>query len=74
MNAGMLWYDGSKRPIEDKVREAAAYYLKKYGVSAAFCMVQTEAVEKSLKVDGVLVQPARYVMPNHLWLGVDDGG
>jgi hypothetical protein len=40
MDIGMLWYDDDgKRPLDEKVARAAAYYRAKYGVQPTECYV-----------------------------------
>lgn len=70
MQTGMLWFDGSGRALEEKVRAAAAYYERKYGVkpNRAFAPAGTE----NMTVDGIQVKADRSVLPSHLWIGAEE--
>lgn len=71
MNVGMLWLDDDKqRTLDDKVKRAAEYYQNKYGSMPNLCLVNKTMLAEKYRVDKIDVQPARYVLPNHLWLGV----
>ena len=73
MNTGMLWFDNDpKRALAEKISEAAAYYLKKYKVTADMCMVNPKAVvEPMVEVPGITVRPMRAMMPGYLWIGAE---
>lgn len=72
MNIGMLWLDADKnRSFEEKVKRAAEYYRDKYGRFPELCLVSTKTISDQLKVGRVMVQPAKTVMPNYFWLGMD---
>jgi hypothetical protein len=72
MKTGMLWFDNSSRSIKEKVTDAAAYYLEKYGQSPTLCFVNPATLEgKVAKSNGVEVREAPTVMPHHFWIGVE---
>ncbi len=72
MHVGMLWLDDTpRRPLEEKVRRAAAYYRRKYGQQPTLCYVHPAMLpEGRLEVEGVAVRPLKDILPQHLWLGV----
>ncbi|MGH2522135.1 MAG: hypothetical protein ACRDH2_06495 [Anaerolineales bacterium] len=81
MEIGMLWYDADgKRKLDEKVTRAADYYKTKYGAPPTVCYVHPSmlsekpgiAASDRLTVAGVQLRPARSVLANHFWLGVDD--
>lgn len=73
MDIGMLWFDDSARPLEDKVQRAVDYYAQKYGRTPTLCLVNPAALNGSEGVfAGVQIRAARSVMPHHLWIGVDE--
>jgi hypothetical protein len=73
MEIGMLWFDDSARPLKDKVLRAVEYYAKKYGRSPTLCLVNPAGLNGgAAPVEGVQIRGARTVMPNHLWVGVDE--
>lgn len=47
MEIGLLWYDGDpKRPLEDKIGQAAERYREKYGRWPNTCYVHPKAVDE----------------------------
>ena len=73
MDLGMLWYDDDKRrPLAEKIRQAAEYYLKKYGQVITQCYVHPRMLPEgqALRVAGIRVLPSRVVVMNHMWLGI----
>ena len=70
MNIGMLWFDNDpKHDLSIKVNLAAEYYQKKYGKRPDLCCVNPSMVDSS-KV-AIEVRPLKTVLPNHLWIGVN---
>ena len=64
---GMLWFDGdSRKPLEQKVTEAVAYFREKYG-EPRVCYVAPDALDgaESLQVAGVRVLPLSTVPRHH---------
>jgi len=75
MNIGMLWFDNSSQTLSQKVKEAAAYYLKKYRLKPNLCLVHPSAIEDTAwgKMDnGITIRPWRPILPGHLWIGVEE--
>lgn len=75
MHIGMLWFDSSQSTLPVKIQKAADYYEKKYGKRPDLCLVHLSALEKDqaqLEISKVTVRTSRYVLPSHLWLGVED--
>lgn len=73
MRIGMLWFDNTPgKPLESKVREAAAYYYIKYGRRANLVMVHPETPIAETKVDGIEIQTSGSILSNHIWMGVKD--
>ena len=72
MQIGMLWLDDDKkRPLEEKVERAAAYYRDKYGQMPTLCFVNGQALADRVQVGRIEVRPVKHVMPSHFWLGVE---
>lgn len=80
MNQGMLWVDTSKKPISEKVAQAATHFEKKYGRMPDTCLVNfadLQADTTSKSEDGahvvgcVTVRPWSSILPNHLWIGME---
>jgi hypothetical protein len=82
MEVGLLWYDGDpKRPLEEKVGQAAERYRQKYGRWPNTCYVHPEVVgkqggsglrlacqPKSAKAT-IRVLPAANILVHHFWVG-----
>jgi hypothetical protein len=75
----MLWFDDNpKTSLDAKVRQAAEYYLKKYGHSPDLCLVNPRSLPGDFPPDQdqtcgqVLIRPLHTVLPGHLLIGVDD--
>lgn len=73
MSEGILWFDKSpKLSIEEKVRNAAAYFKKKYNRAATMCLVHVSMMPKgvtTLNVDGITVKAWKAIIPSHFWVG-----
>ncbi len=74
MNIGMMWFnDNPKIPLSAKVLEAAEYYRTKYGKSPDLCLVNPAMLAEPQMQEGkVLVRPLSSILPDHLWIGVDE--
>ncbi len=80
MEYGMMWFDNDpKKPLDEKVNQAAEYYRHKYGRNPDMCMVNpaslvgAENTTEPLKAGRVFIRALQVVMPGHLWIGVEDG-
>ena len=67
MDIGMLWYDDDRRrPLDDKVARAVAYYKAKYGATPTVCFVNPATLQNgSETAGGVHLRTARDVMVDH---------
>lgn len=76
MKTGMLWFDNSpKTALSEKVFEAVAYYIKKYGQRPNMCLVNPVMLpEGQIQIDGIMVLPWRTITPGHLWIGEENDG
>ncbi len=73
MDIGMLWYDDSSRSLKEKVQRAVEFYTQKYGRSPTLCLVNPAGLNGGERENtAVPIRAARSVMPNHLWIGVDE--
>ena len=73
MDIGMLWFDDSTRPFEEKLQRAVGYYVEKYGRTPTLCLVNPDTLEaRRVQMGGIELRQARTVMPDHLWIGVDE--
>ena len=75
MIQAMLWFDDSPTTtLEGKIRRAADYFRKKYGRDPNLCVLNHKmpgALEIET-VDEIAIDTSRIVLPNHLWIGVDE--
>jgi len=78
MDVGLLWYDGDpKRPLEDKIGQAARRYRDKYGRWPNTCYVHPQAVNgqagKELRPlntrTTIRLLAAPNILLHHFWLG-----
>lgn len=72
MQTGMLWLDNSNKPLEEKIRTAAAYYEKKFGARPNLICVSRHQVKEGNRVGEIRVKPMAGIMPNYLWVGRED--
>lgn len=72
MKIGSLMYDNSADPLEDKISRAAEYYARKYGKTPNVCFVNPAQQGTLEKAGEIAVRTNRSILPNHLWLGVDE--
>ena len=78
MNKGMLWYDNnSKAPLSQRILQAVQYYQSKYGQSPTYCLIHPAVLKVEQDLSNhqmpVIVKAAPYVLPNHFWLGIEEG-
>lgn len=71
----MMWFDNSKDLLGNKARRAFKYYEAKYGkmpntVLVHPCMMGKNARE--FKVGKVRASLSNSILPNHLWIGVEE--
>lgn len=69
--AGMMWQDHSKRPLEARIADAISYYERKYGMRPTWVQVPVGDLVEDLDLYGCRVGSRRYILPGHLWLGVE---
>ena len=74
MDTGLLWYDDSKVDFATKVQEAAGRYEEKFGRKPNRCYVHPDCLpEKGIPDNGIKVLTSPAVLPNHFWIGIDNG-
>ena len=75
MNIGMLWFDNDKKTdLSDKIKRAVSYYKEKYGQNPNLCFVHPSMLKASPASEaGIELRTTRSVLPNHFWLGVNQG-
>ena len=66
---GRMWFDNdSKKPLEQKIRDAVRHYSQQKLVINV-CRVHPSDYNGTQLVDGVKVESCTGVRPNNLWLG-----
>lgn len=66
---GMLWFDESKKTVNDKVVEAVKYYWNKYKKKPTWVRVNPATKNIPEKVGHLVVIEDRMVLPHHFWIG-----
>lgn len=70
MKTGMLWFD-NQGAIEERIRRAAAYYRRKYGIMPNICFVDRSQHTVD-QVDGITIRPDQHILKNHYWIANDE--
>ena len=66
----MMWLDGdANKKIEEVIREAMAYYQRKYGVKPN--RVQVPLISPEVCIEGILIEREGSVQKNHLLITAD---
>ncbi|MBS1250549.1 MAG: hypothetical protein MAG431_02143 [Chloroflexi bacterium] len=88
MDTGMLWFDNDKtKPIPTKIERAVEYYREKYEREPDTCYLNPQMFpgaanpsqksegqgEKKLSVGAIEVHPSSLILPNHFWIGINNG-
>jgi hypothetical protein len=70
----MLWLDVTKRPLDQRLLEAAEHYTKKYGAAPDRAQVNPVVLaaytdQPSVVINGVLVSTHKSILPQdiHVW-------
>ena len=74
MHIGMLWYDNDPTAALDvKIQKAAEYYRNKYGRKPNLCLVNPGMLNgEKFREQKITIRPYRFVLPGHLWIGIED--
>lgn len=74
MHAGMLWFDNDpKTALTVKIEKAANYYRQKYGRNPDLCLVHPSMLgENAPRNNKIVIRPYRSIMPDHIWIGIDE--
>jgi len=73
MHTGMLWFDNSHTTLNVKIRKAMDYYHKKYGRTPDLCLVHPSMMnDEILKEEKITIRAYRPVLPDHIWIGIED--
>ena len=73
MKIGLLWWnDDPKATLDAKIQGAAAYYAKKYGNIPNVCYVNPAQQGTLEKAGEIAIRTHRSILPNHLWIGVEE--
>lgn len=77
MNTGLLWFDDSKTPIEQKLERAAKHYENKFGQKPTRCLVHPSVCNRiagdSKMIGDIKIVASWQVLPDHFWLMVAGG-
>lgn len=73
MNSFMLWWDGSKSTVKEKIDVAVSYYIKKYGrIPELICVNYDVPVSELRDYKGLKIRPSILVTKNCLFVGMND--
>ena len=75
MHTGMLWFLTNKTlTLDQKIRQAVDYFHKKYGRMPDMCLVNPSLIDPKapIEIKDLMVRPYQYVLPDHIWIGVED--
>ena len=64
----LLWFDGSKAPLAERLTRAAQHFEKKHGRSPTTALLPMNEEIAGLP-GGISCERKPYVIENHLWLG-----
>ena len=66
----MMWLDGdTNKTTEEAIREAMAYYRRKYGINPN--RVQVPLISPEVCIEGILIEREGSVQKNHLLITAD---
>jgi hypothetical protein len=74
MITGMMWFDGSKeKPMAERVLPGVEFYHKKYGRRPDVIAFHPSMLKlnEDPQITGISFRPARYVLPNNFWIGIE---
>ena len=67
---GLLWYDGSKRPLAERLAPALQRCRERLGGNVERVLVNARDANETVR--GVVVEVSSRVLKGHLWLVVED--
>ena len=68
LGIGVLWFEKSDRPLEERIRRAEELYVKRVGEKPEYFEINPEdGVEEIDQVDGIPVRKDREVMRFHVF-------
>ena len=67
----MLWFCDDKKPLEERIERAAAFYQTKYGRRPTHCLVPSGETEIPTVAGPISVESRPGVLPNHMHIGGD---
>lgn len=68
---GLLWFDNSDKPRNQKIIDAATRYRQKHGRRPNLCYVHPSEMEGMCgMVDGVTIVADAATLKHHYWIGV----
>jgi hypothetical protein len=72
MHTGMLWFDNNPKTDLSSKLFSSDIITRKIRQEANLCFVHPSADENAQSPLGILVKPNRLVLPNHLWIGMNE--
>jgi hypothetical protein len=69
----LVWYDNDrKRTLESKVTQAAERYTERFGTAPQIVLLNPAQAGEVEMVAGIPVRTTPIVLPNHLYVGVEE--
>lgn len=76
MHTGLLWFDNDPHTtLSVKIQKAIEHYRKKFGRLPDLCLVPADMLasgQSSLQLEKLTVRSFKYLMPGHIWIGVEE--
>lgn len=71
MKQGLLWFDNDpKRKLADKIAQAVARHLKKFGYNPTVCYTNPNDLTGPVDIAGMQVEARKHILRYHFWVGV----
>lgn len=76
MHEGRMYFDNDgKKTLLQKIEGAVKSYVDKYGKQPDLCLVHPSMLDKNtrqIELETVKIRPYRPVLPNSMWIGIED--
>jgi hypothetical protein len=71
----LVWYDNDrKRKLAEKVAQAAERYTERFGAAPEIVLLNPAQAGDEEVIAGIPVRTTAFVLPNHVYIGVDEQG
>lgn len=71
----LVWYDSDrKRKLVEKVVQAAERYTERFGTAPEIVLLNPAQAGEEEEIAGIPVRTTPLVLPNHVYIGVEEPG